>query len=59
MTISQPIDNEAIRATYRAEREKRLRPDGNDQYLRLAGSSLAQYIDDAYMEASNTINIEC
>jgi len=49
MTMSQPIDNEAIRATYRAEREKRLRPDGNDQYLRLAGSSLAQYIDDPYM----------
>lgn len=49
MTISQPIDNEAIRAKYRAEREKRLRPDGNNQYLRLAGTSLAQYIDDPYM----------
>ncbi|NCF85839.1 MAG: NAD(P)-binding domain-containing protein [Verrucomicrobiaceae bacterium] len=47
--MSQPIDNEAIRAKYRAEREKRLRPDGNNQYLRLAGTSLAQYIDDPYM----------
>ena len=49
MTISQQINNEAIRARYREEREKRLRPDGNDQYLRLSGTSLAHYIDDPYM----------
>jgi cyclohexanone monooxygenase len=44
-----PIDKEALRAKYLAERDKRLRPDGNDQYLRLAGTSLAHYLDDPYM----------
>jgi hypothetical protein len=29
------IDTEALRRRYRLERDKRLRPDGNDQYLRL------------------------
>jgi hypothetical protein len=32
-----PIDKEAVRQKYLAERDKRLRPDGNDQYLRLTG----------------------
>jgi cyclohexanone monooxygenase len=43
------IDKEALRAKYLAERDKRLRPDGNDQYLRLAGTSLGHYLDDPYM----------
>ncbi len=42
-----PIDKEAIRRKYLAERDKRLRPDGNDQYLRLTGT-LAHYLDDPY-----------
>ena len=41
------IDKEALRRKYREERDKRLRPDGNDQYLRLAGT-LAHYLDDPY-----------
>jgi cyclohexanone monooxygenase len=32
-----PLDKEALRQKYRQERDKRLRPDGNDQYLRLTG----------------------
>ncbi|HYK71252.1 MAG TPA: NAD(P)/FAD-dependent oxidoreductase [Streptosporangiaceae bacterium] len=42
-----PVDKEALRHKYAAEREKRLRPDGNSQYLRLAGT-LAHYLDDPY-----------
>ncbi|MGH3304752.1 MAG: flavin-containing monooxygenase [Streptosporangiaceae bacterium] len=52
MTTESParpgrIDKEALRRKYRAERDKRLRPDGNDQYLRLTGE-LAYYLDDPY-----------
>ena len=49
MTATQPIDKEALRAKYAEEREKRLRQDGSDQYLTLAGTSLAHYVDDPYM----------
>ena len=49
MTANNPLDKDAIRAKYREEREKRLRPDGDKQYLRIAGTSLAHYIDDPYM----------
>src|SRR5262245_57374851 len=42
------MDKQAIRAKYLAERDKRLRSDGNAQYLRLAGTSLAHYLDDPY-----------
>ena len=42
-----PIDREALRRKYREERDKRLRPDGNDQYLRFTGE-LARYLDDPY-----------
>jgi cyclohexanone monooxygenase len=42
------IDKEALRAKYAHERDKRLRPDGNDQYLRLEGT-LAHYLDDPYL----------
>jgi cyclohexanone monooxygenase len=41
------IDKEALRRKYRVERDKRVRPDGNDQYLRLTGT-LAHYLDDPY-----------
>ncbi|GAA4935038.1 cyclohexanone monooxygenase [Nonomuraea thailandensis] len=41
------IDKEALRRKYREERDKRLRPDGNDQYLRLTGR-FAHYLDDPY-----------
>ena len=46
---SAPIDQEALRARYRAERDKRLRPDGNDQYLEPTGR-FAHLLDDPYTE---------
>ena len=33
------FDPDALREKYRAERDKRLRPDGNDQYVEVTGSS--------------------
>ena len=44
---SKTIDKEALRAKYLAERDKRLRADGNEQYLRVEGT-LAHYLDDPY-----------
>ena len=41
------IDIDALKQKYAQERDKRLRPDGNDQYLRLEGT-LAHYLDDPY-----------
>ena len=43
----RPLDKEALKAKYRAERDKRLRADGNDQYIRVAGV-FAGYLDDPY-----------
>ena len=43
----RPIDKEALLAKYIAERDKRLRPDGNAQYLEVKGR-LAHYLDDPY-----------
>ncbi len=48
-TITEPIDREALRARYRAERDKRLREDGNDQYLEPTGR-FAHFLDDPYVE---------
>ena len=42
------IDKEALKRKYREERDKRLRPDGNDQYIRLAGQ-FGHYLDDPYI----------
>jgi hypothetical protein len=41
------VDKEALRRKYLQERDKRLRPDGNEQYLRVAGQ-LAHYLEDPY-----------
>ncbi len=41
------MDKEALRLKYREERDKRIRPDGNDQYLRLA-DEFAHYRDDPH-----------
>ena len=41
------IDTEALRRKYAEERDKRLRPDGNDQYLRLT-DGFAHYLDDPH-----------
>ncbi len=42
------IDREALRAKYLAERDKRVRRDGNDQYVNI--STHAEYLDDPYVE---------
>ncbi|OYU72342.1 MAG: hypothetical protein CFE32_24030, partial [Alphaproteobacteria bacterium PA3] len=44
---STSLDKDALRAKYLAERDKRLRADGNDQYIRLQGA-FAHYLDDPY-----------
>jgi len=41
------IDKESLRRKYAQERDKRLRPDGNDQYLRLTGE-FGHYLDDPH-----------
>jgi cyclohexanone monooxygenase len=45
--MTTTVDKEALKRKYAEERDKRLRPDGNDQYLRLTGR-LAHYLDDPY-----------
>ena len=41
------MDKAAILARYQAERDKRLRDDGNDQYIEIAGQ-YAHYLEDPY-----------
>ena len=36
-TKTLPFDPDALREKYRLERDKRIRPDGNDQYIETAG----------------------
>jgi len=43
------IDARALQEKYRIEREKRLRPDGSDQYVEVTGV-FAHYVDDPYVE---------
>jgi cyclohexanone monooxygenase len=43
------FDPDALRAKYRRERDARLRPDGNDQYVEVKGD-FRHYIDDPYVE---------
>ena len=42
------FDPDALRDKYRAERDKRLRADGNQQYQEIAGQ-FAHYLDDPYV----------
>ncbi len=44
------IDVEALRAKYRAERDKRLRADGNEQYVEVKGD-FSHFLEDPYIEA--------
>ena len=41
------VDIDTLKAKYARERLKRLRPDGNDQYIRVTGQ-LSHYLDDPY-----------
>ena len=43
------FDPDALREKYRVERDKRLRADGNDQYIEVTGDFL-HYVDDPYVE---------
>jgi cation diffusion facilitator CzcD-associated flavoprotein CzcO len=47
-TAAPTLDKNAILARYQAERNKRLRADGNDQYVEVAGKYV-HYLDDPYM----------
>jgi cation diffusion facilitator CzcD-associated flavoprotein CzcO len=47
------FDPDALRAKYREERDKRIRADGNDQYLEVKGA-LAHFVDDPYVEPGFT-----
>ena len=51
MKDSSDLDIEAIRAKYRAEREKRLRADGIHQFVEIKGR-YAHYLDDPYLEVT-------
>jgi cyclohexanone monooxygenase len=48
-TAAAGFDPDALRVRYRTERDKRLRPDGNDQYLEVTGE-LAHFVEDPYVE---------
>ena len=48
MTEHGEIDREALRARYRVERDKRLRPEGNEQYIEPTGR-FAHFLDDPYV----------
>ncbi|GAA2339087.1 NAD(P)/FAD-dependent oxidoreductase [Streptomyces violaceusniger] len=47
------FDPDALRAKYRAERDRRIRPDGNKQYRRIAGE-FGSYAQDPYVEPGFT-----
>ncbi|MFO1237361.1 MAG: NAD(P)/FAD-dependent oxidoreductase [Alphaproteobacteria bacterium] len=47
------FDPDALKAKYRAERDKRLRDDANEQYVEIAGA-FAHYLDDPYVEPGFT-----
>jgi cation diffusion facilitator CzcD-associated flavoprotein CzcO len=47
------FDADALRERYRQEREKRLRADGNEQYVEVTGR-FAHYLDDPYVEPGFT-----
>ena len=42
------FDPDALRERYRIERDKRLRDDGNEQYVEMTGE-FAHYLDDPYI----------
>ena len=46
--MTDTIDRDALRAKYREERDKRLRAEGNEQYLEPTGE-FAHYLDDPYV----------
>jgi len=51
--LALDFDPDALREKYRAERDKRLRPDANDQYIEVKGD-FRHYVDDPYVEPGFT-----
>jgi len=49
MSADVVIDKNALRSKYLEERDKRLRSDGNEQYVELTGQ-FAKYLEDPYVE---------
>ena len=49
LPATRAFDSDALRERYRVEREKRLRPDGNEQYIEMTGE-FARYLDDPYID---------
>src|SRR5260370_26799670 len=47
------FDPEVLRARYREERDKRLRPDGNEQFVEVKGD-FSRYVDDPYVDPGFT-----
>jgi len=47
------FDPDQLRAKYQAERDKRLRPEGNEQYVEVSGD-FAHFVDDPYIEPGFT-----
>jgi cation diffusion facilitator CzcD-associated flavoprotein CzcO len=45
--MTTPFDPDVLRDRYRAERDKRLRADGNDQYVEMTGA-FGHYLEDPY-----------
>src|ERR1043165_6618094 len=53
MTFADELgfDPDALRAKYREERDRRLRADGNEQYIEVKGA-FAHYVEDPYIDAA-------
>ena len=47
------FDPDALRDKYRDERDKRMRPDGNEQYVEVKGD-FSRYVDDPYVDPGFT-----
>ena len=47
------FDPDTLRAKYREERDKRLRLDGNEQYVEVKGD-FSRYVDDPYVDPGFT-----
>ena len=52
-TVELGFDPKALRAKYRAERDKRLRAEGNEQYVEIVGD-FARFLEDPYVEPGFT-----
>jgi cyclohexanone monooxygenase len=49
VTETRPFDPEKLREKYRQERDRRLRDDGNEQYIEVVGE-FAHFVEDPYVE---------